>query len=374
MSARQNPNGSAGVKGQGTTIGDIPEEVLVYIFDISLRLNLLNRTSTLCRLRLICRWWEQVIQRTPSLWSKISSLDGPKWTQLASERSEPLLLTADITGISKHAAIVAVDRELQRAESLSVILPFRHYAQQSPGTFPNLHQSAPQTLRSLSLSTTGFNSQYTWVIFGGQWTHLQSLQIVQVNLDWDFCRLSRLERLEITGTDFSHPTLPQLFHVLGSCPDLRYARLLRVGLDVGANPPSGVITLRKLTTLILSCPTESTTQLLLKAQIPNCRHFEFREDIRSSRRPPSPWGMLDALMLIVDTRSVQPGPTNTALYFPNQQELVIQCQLESPSSVTGLQFNLHLKRTSTGKDLKVFKESDLWRVLEYGGLVIRNPI
>lgn len=274
--------------------------------------------------------------------------------------------------MSGHAAIIAVDRELPRTESLSVMLPFRRNVQQSSGTSLNLHQSAPQTLKNLSLSATGLTVQQTWAIFGGQWSHLRGLQITQVNLDWGGCQLSRLERLEITRTTSTFPSLAQLLHVLGCCPDLQYARLLNVGLEHGTDPPSGVITLPKLTTLILSCPTRSVTQLLLKARLPSCQQFEFQEDILWTTEPAYPSNVLDALMSIVDERSVKTDPKNTILYFPIQKQLVIQCHLESPASVTGLQFNLHLKNIGLGKELDAFKESGLWRVLEYGGLIIKE--
>ncbi|KAG8891811.1 hypothetical protein FRC01_014505, partial [Tulasnella sp. 417] len=362
----------AGAKEQRTSISDIPEEVLIDILEIFLQLDPLNRTSILCRLRLICRWWEQVIRRTPSFWTNISSFDGAKWTKLASNYSRPLLLKVDIAGLSKSTAIVAIDRQLPRAESLSVILPLRSNVQESPGTFPNLHKAAPHTLKSLSLSTTTGLSEHTWMIFGGRWTHLRSLQIVQVNFDWDYCQLSRLERLEITGTEYSHPTLAQLLHVLACCPDLQEVRLVNVGLEVGSNLPSDIITLQKLTTLILRCSTRPVIQILLKTRLPKCQHFELQNEIRSITEPSYPSSLLDALMPIVDTRRVQPSPHNTVLYFPDQLELVIQCQLESPTSMTGLQFKLHLRDIDTGEKLDAFKESDLWRMLEYGGLVIKQ--
>ncbi|KAG8907116.1 hypothetical protein FRC01_007815 [Tulasnella sp. 417] len=370
---RQSVNcGPAEAKEQRTSISDIPEEVLICILEIYLQLNPVNRTSTLCRLRLICRWWEQVIRGAPSFWTNISSFDGTKWTKLASNYSRPLLLKVDIAGLSKNAAIVAIDRELPRAESLSVILPLRSNVQQSPGTFPNLHQAAPDTLKSLSLSASTWYSQHTWLIFGGRWTHLRSLKIAEVNLDWDHCQLSRLERLEITGTEDSHPTLAQLLHVLACCPDLQEVRLVNVGLEVGSNLPSDIITLQKLTTLILRCDTRPVIQILLKTRLPKCRHFELQNEIRSITEPSYPSSLLDALMPIVDTRRVRPSPNNNALYFPEELELVIQCQLESPTLMTGLQFKLHLRDIDTGEELEAFKESDLWRMLEYGGLVIKQ--
>lgn len=271
--------------------------------------------------------------------------------------------------MSEHAAIVAVDHELPRAESLSMMLPFRRNVQQSSR---NLHHSASQTLKKLSLSATGGSVQQTWGIFRGQWSHLRGLQIMQVNLDWDDYQLSRLERLEITKTSSSHPTLSQLLHVFGCCPDLHYAQLLNVGLAFGTDLPSSAITLPKLTTLILSCPTRSATQLLLKTRIPNCQHFGFQEDIVLPTEPAYPSNMLDALMSIVDTRSVQTDPSNTIIYFPIQRELALQCHLESPTSVTGLQLNLHLKNIGLEKELNAFKESSLWRMLEYGGLIIKE--
>ncbi|KAG8907117.1 hypothetical protein FRC01_007816, partial [Tulasnella sp. 417] len=362
----------AGAKEQRTSISDIPEEVLIYILEISLQLDQLNRTYTLCRLRLICRWWEQVIRRTPSLWTNISSFDGAKWTKLASNYSRPLLLTVDIAGLSKNAAIVAIDRQLPRAESLSMALPLRSNVQQSPRTFPNLHKAAPDTLKSLSLSGSGGYSQYTWMIFGGRWTHLRSLQIVQVNFDWDYCQLSRLERFEITGTQYSHPTLAQLLRVLECCPDLQEVRLVNVGLEVGSNLSSDIITLQKLTTFILRCDTRAAIHILLKTRLPKCQHFELQNEIRSITEPSYPSSLLDALMPIVDTRYVQPSPNNAALYFPNQGELVIQCQLESPTSMTGLQFKLHLGDIKTEGTIREFEESGLWRMLEYGGLIIKQ--
>ncbi|KAG9047803.1 hypothetical protein FS837_001459 [Tulasnella sp. UAMH 9824] len=197
---------------------------------------------------------------------------------------------------------------------------------------------------------------------------------MQVDLDWDDCQLTWLERLEITRTTPSHPTLAQLLHVFRCCPDLQYARLLDVGLAFETDLPSDVITLPKLTTLIVSCPTESLTQLLLKARLPNCQHFEFQEDTVWTTDPADPSTLLDAVMSIVDARSVQTDPSNTIVYFPVQRELVIQCHLESPTPVTGLQFNLHLKNIGLEKEFNAFKESGLWRVLEYGGLEVRSRI
>lgn len=212
------------------------------------------------------------------------------------------------------------------------------------------------------------------VIFDGQWTHIRSLQIAQVNLDWDACKLSRLERLVIRGKGkgSSRPDLAQLLHVFGCCQDLEYVQLWEVGLKVGPCLPTKVITLPKLTTFIVTCNMRPFIELLLAVRLPNCQFFEFREEV-SIGGPMSKdlSRLLDALMPIVETRSVQPKtPSNSAFYFPRHRDLIIQCHLDSLVSASGIQFNLHIQGTWGDNEFEMFQKSDFWRVFEDGGLVI----
>lgn len=301
-------------------------------------------------------------------------MHGLKWIELTVKRSQAYPLTIDVMGISGRGAISVVDRELHRTESLSVVLPFRPYVYEYPDAFTNLQNPAPPGLRSLTVGAMITFAEFDghWLVFNGQWSQVRSLRVEKLTPEWRDCELGRLERLEIEGRGYRKPDLAEILQVLGRCPDLLFVRLGRAGFHVqGKHLPDDVITLPRLTTFILNDSPVSSSALLRRVQMPKCQYFKFVHE--GWEEDGGLAGLLDALMPTVETCSVQAGnSSNTALFFSNQKTLIIQCELESPSLVTALQFHLHLQRSITRSQLLLFQESSFWKFFEECGMIIRE--
>ncbi|KAG8985425.1 hypothetical protein FRB90_004711 [Tulasnella sp. 427] len=361
--------------GRKATIDDIPEEVLIQIFELSLPNRPLSRPSALCQLRLTCQWWEQIIQESPRLWSTFCSGNGLKWMLLALDRAKKHTLTIELTGVSKRTAIYLLNRELRRIETLSVILPFRPYIHNASESFNNLHQPAPPSLRDLSISTIQPSTTVSdWVIFGGRWAHLRNLQVSRVHLKWSTCEFKHLERLDIQKTISLGPTLAQLLDTLNQCQDLQYLRLWRVGLKVEPSLTGKPVTLPKLTTFVIKCNQTSLVELFRRLRLPGCRHFEVRED------NPSHWFLgsrslalfLGSLASVIGERTAESDTAaNTTLYSSMEQLLVLRYKLKPSSSAPPLSLNLRIQSVRQ-HELEEYQRLDPWGVLGGGGVIIRK--
>ncbi|KAG8986111.1 hypothetical protein FRB90_004210, partial [Tulasnella sp. 427] len=358
-------------KVQRTSIGGIPEEILVIIFELSLPKTPLYRPSAICRLRQTCRWWAKIIFQTPSFWSSISSVQGVEWIRLAVQRSATCLFDADINGISKSSAIRAIAQQLPRTTSLSIALPLRNDVRNPPNQFTDLHQPAPQALQELTISMVGSdNITQSWLPFNGTWTELRSLTIRGANLDWEACQLSRLERLSIGG-EFYNLSLSVLLQIFRTCQDLQDCRISNWEGEVGSDSrdPTEVVTLPKLTTLVVHSSLSLYIDLLRKINSPNCQYFKFREVFQSAGQAWAVDTLLDVLTAKVKRHGVRHGKT-TALYLPTTQLIILRFQLASLAPAgQAVQMNIHVTlRRKAG--LTAFKRSRFWSILEGDGAII----
>ncbi|KAG8986981.1 hypothetical protein FRB90_003655, partial [Tulasnella sp. 427] len=357
---------------QRTSIGGIPEEILVIMFELSLPKSPLYRPSAICRLRRTCRWWAKIILQTPSFWSSISSVQGVEWIRLAVQRPSTCPFDADINGISNSSVIRAIAQQLPRTKSLSIAFPIRSDVRNSPDQFADLHQPAPQVLQELTISRLGSNSAIqSWLPFNGTWTELRSLTVRGAKLDWEACKLSsRLERLSIGGR-FCNLSLSVLLQIFRTCQDLQDCRITTYDDEVGSHPldATEVVILPKLTTLVLRCNLSLYTHHLRKISFPNCQYFEFSEEYDSSRQARAVDIVLDVLTAKVEGHGVRPGKT-TALYIPHTQFITLGFQLESlvPAG-QALQMNIDIKLKRKG-GLAAFKQSRFWSILGGDGVII----
>ncbi|KAG8914056.1 hypothetical protein FRC00_000934 [Tulasnella sp. 408] len=251
--AQENTSGSLGDEricpriqrdNPAKTINDLPAEILVRIIDAVLdEMAYLPYflggyyLTTLKTLAAVCKWWETIIQSTPTFWTIIESTTTPDEMEYMLRKSGNCLLTFrqlidstldvfPIGGVDGFDFLDFVSLNMARCSALSVAMKWGSQAARV------LESPAPK-LRAATIVASACSIDKDIHLFDGQAGALEDLWLSQIPIRWDLGLPTRLRRVEISYRSLPISRLPhpqQIVSGLSSCPEIEVVRL--IGADM----------------------------------------------------------------------------------------------------------------------------------------------
>ncbi|KAG9044967.1 hypothetical protein FS837_007230 [Tulasnella sp. UAMH 9824] len=266
-------------------VNALPLELLVTIFTIVTDSEPVQVWSDRETLMLVCHHWNQLLNNTPTLWTKIqkSAEISDAIITRALEMSKDAPLEIDYGGtVGRRAA-----QERQQA-FLSIIFP---HANRWRKAVLGIHGAVQALEPMTSLSAPLLESLSLWAIdpawagdkpldiFGGRPPpRLRELSLNRIPVPWSPKTLCNLKALKITSIDQLAPSLDQLFAILPASPGLESLSIVDVTFSGGASAsipnPIHMPTLGKLSLEVIS--PAITNRILAAIHAPDCKFGSLR--------------------------------------------------------------------------------------------------
>ncbi|KAG9045884.1 hypothetical protein FS837_005515 [Tulasnella sp. UAMH 9824] len=269
----------------------LPIEVLQHIFHFVLfgasgrrRRHFVARLTVL---RSISSIWRDVTDRTPSLWTQLSSQDHIGFVSEALSKSQNYSLQLKYVGVFGSAEPSPfLDKAFMHLDRWETVV-----IQDPHGLLMEEYFAcpAPRLKRLVASTQTGgiyFGRGPPPLLFGGEWATLEELRAVRwKNMDWTDVHCYRLRALEIE--DYFFFDMEKLFSILAENLDLRTLRIHSITFRDDLHPqqaPDPLI-LRHLTDFTFTGTTQivqdtrgqvgdtPVVRMLQRVQIPACTFF-----------------------------------------------------------------------------------------------------
>ncbi|KAG9041204.1 hypothetical protein FS837_012554, partial [Tulasnella sp. UAMH 9824] len=227
-------------------------------------------------LLLVCRYWNDVVTNTPSLWAYIRKTTGIPNARIvhALEKSKdhPLEIKKSWTPDrrDREGFFKAIVAHAYRWRNASLFLERSADSQRPITTL-----SAP-LLESISLSIDpdiGWTHERPLNIFRGQpQIRLRELFLGGVPIPWSPTFLCNLKALGISDMKFLGPSFDQLFAILAACPGLESLAIQDVNIAGGTSAVSrNTVHMPALARLELGIRRETTSRILATIRAANCK-------------------------------------------------------------------------------------------------------
>ncbi|KAG8921437.1 hypothetical protein FRC01_000253 [Tulasnella sp. 417] len=258
-------------RSMSSHIHHLPPEVLAHIL-----MQDYNRTySELFSLRSVCKFWLDVVDKTPQLWTRVSLSHNNNLLSLILKNSKSLPLSVhynDDEDWETGGPLVPMEKItsflIQTAPSVSRWESLRYVA--SYGVNHDQILGLPlQNLQRLDIALTG-NIAYKRPLNAPR---LKEICVHRCSLDWG--STTGLRRLEV-DQNTEGPTVEAIKNVLKASPDIEILRIARTWLRPDVPADSRPIYLPKLRTISLSkVPIKDYSHLLNLIVAPSLQDFYF---------------------------------------------------------------------------------------------------
>lgn len=287
-------------------------------------------SSRIATISLVSRRWNDVVNNSPRLWSKILTRDPPWYIHkaLKQSRAHPIdiegHLTPDEVDVDGQAATLAACGHVSRWSSAKL-------SGNSATDFDVLTYPPAPILRNLELDCCPPLSS-PLNLFNGTAPLLETLTLEGFPLCWSSPILSRLQSLKLG--DVCGPTAAQFLNILRACPDLHNLHLTNFTFSQHSTPASeqvATVELAKLKTLrIYQCPNEVLRLVLAHTSCPSADWIRFnllRDSILGSTSQ-----VLEAVQPIVQftlkfLRQVEPNAEDLVLRVWGGEYIVMSTTL-----------------------------------------------
>ncbi|KIO29568.1 hypothetical protein M407DRAFT_21307 [Tulasnella calospora MUT 4182] len=276
--------------------------------------------------------WRDVADRTPSLWTQLSSQDHINFVSEALSKSQNYNLQLKYVGALGNTESPFLDEaflHLDRWEAVAIQDPhgdlmYRYLASPAP------------RLKKLAVSTQSgfvlFGHNIPAPLFGGEWASLEEFRAVRwKHMDWTDVHCHRLKVLEIE--DFFYLDMEKLFSIITENLDLRVLRIHSITFREDFLPPQDhePITLRFLTDFTFTSTIQKVLdgriqvrdtpimRMLQRVQIPACTLFSVEFGLSGNALPDEFFSLIPSPIEIFRRRggrqSSDPEPPTARLAF-----------------------------------------------------------
>lgn len=259
----------------------LPLEILIKIFDLSVKPDLLlteSRLQGLQSISTVSRFWKDIIDNTASIWTRIAinPADHPKLITKALKISSPsaLDITLNTTPSFDLSSLLLphigrIRSFCLRADSAKI---WRRFLR------------TPAPLMEVVVIDVMYDAEPTSTpeaIFAGMATRLRTVHLGHIRMN--IGRPGGLRELQFTGGSTYGPTLQDIVFILRSSPDLERLVLDETALGGGMAGPMDDQTIRlpHLKRLFLRWPHRQAAEYLLNLiDAPNLISFDYTESTR----------------------------------------------------------------------------------------------
>ncbi|KAG8952742.1 hypothetical protein FRC04_003665 [Tulasnella sp. 424] len=275
------PSRPIDIKGSGNASGPvhlIPAELLATILYYALPPETEAQQDARKTLASVCRYWNIVVNSSPTLWSAISHRDplGSISTSLAKSQEAGLDVYGAWGGLPYNASLkmlagqvrsqrafwtlVSSHRRRWRSIGLQFFAPPNHSFGLGPAAAPLLEHL------SLSMSSKVWFTREPLDLFEGPIPRLLRLFLDTVPLRWSSLSAPNLSILHLTNIGNLGPHLSQLYDILTTCPNLTEMNLESIPSLAASRPldPPLPVELRRLRVLVFKSISASAVQWLLE--------------------------------------------------------------------------------------------------------------
>ncbi|KAG9049741.1 hypothetical protein FS837_009275 [Tulasnella sp. UAMH 9824] len=277
------------------TIHDLPIELLLSIFRLSFAVT--NLQQDRCRLSLVCRYWRDIVQESPYLWTEISGNDDVPYIRRSIAKSGDLPIDVYYLGfgpkrIKTHLPkyLEEVIPQLSRCRSISLQSYLDRLDQLLNPLSVGLDSAAVPYLEGLSLE--GSASHRSGCETGAEILRLPAMtafpklhRLDTTGLSSKLCHsglpLNRF--LSLSLIDIINLTMEQLLDVLQNSPSLERLELGRSPTRRPSQPTVTPIHLPRLMALhLIFMPVSVSNYLLSTIHAPNCSELLISSDFPES--------------------------------------------------------------------------------------------